>query len=59
MQHKTNHIEKFDHHIIMLMLTTELIPCSYLSLQIGGTYARPVIIPPEVAIGALGKIQVK
>jgi hypothetical protein len=41
------------------MLTTELIPCSYLSSQIGGTYARPVIIPPEVAIGALGKIQVK
>ncbi|KAK3089276.1 hypothetical protein FSP39_002271 [Pinctada imbricata] len=25
---------------------------------IGGTYARPVILPPEVAIGALGKIQV-
>ena len=27
-------------------------------LQIGGTYARPVILPPEVAIGAIGKIQV-
>lgn len=27
-------------------------------LQIGGTYAKPVILPPEVAIGALGKIQV-
>lgn len=26
--------------------------------QIGGTYAKPVILPPEVAIGALGKIQV-
>ncbi|PVD23796.1 hypothetical protein C0Q70_17070 [Pomacea canaliculata] len=25
---------------------------------IGGTYARPVIMPPEVAIGALGKIQI-
>ncbi|XP_061486532.1 lipoamide acyltransferase component of branched-chain alpha-keto acid dehydrogenase complex, mitochondrial isoform X2 [Rhineura floridana] len=25
---------------------------------IGGTYAKPVILPPEVAIGALGKIQV-
>ncbi|KAL4236857.1 hypothetical protein ACF0H5_005242 [Mactra antiquata] len=25
--------------------------------SIGGTYARPVILPPEVAIGALGKIQ--
>nr|XP_028588505.1 lipoamide acyltransferase component of branched-chain alpha-keto acid dehydrogenase complex, mitochondrial isoform X1 [Podarcis muralis] len=24
---------------------------------IGGTYAKPVILPPEVAIGALGKIQ--
>ncbi|XP_076440666.1 lipoamide acyltransferase component of branched-chain alpha-keto acid dehydrogenase complex, mitochondrial-like [Babylonia areolata] len=26
--------------------------------SIGGTYARPVIMPPEVFIGALGKIQV-
>ncbi|XP_061680098.1 lipoamide acyltransferase component of branched-chain alpha-keto acid dehydrogenase complex, mitochondrial isoform X2 [Syngnathoides biaculeatus] len=26
--------------------------------SIGGTYAKPVIRPPEVAIGALGKIQV-
>lgn len=26
--------------------------------QIGGTYAKPVILPPEVAIGAIGKIQV-
>ena len=25
---------------------------------IGGTYMKPVILPPEVAIGALGKIQV-
>ncbi|KAM3668599.1 lipoamide acyltransferase component of branched-chain alpha-keto acid dehydrogenase complex, mitochondrial isoform 2-T2 [Ammospiza maritima maritima] len=25
---------------------------------IGGTYAKPVILPPEVAIGAFGKIQV-
>ncbi|XP_062991794.1 lipoamide acyltransferase component of branched-chain alpha-keto acid dehydrogenase complex, mitochondrial isoform X1 [Elgaria multicarinata webbii] len=25
---------------------------------IGGTYAKPVILPPEVAIGALGKIQI-
>jgi len=25
--------------------------------SIGGTYAKPVIAPPEVAIGALGKIQ--
>ncbi|KAF0852348.1 mitochondrial branched-chain amino acid degradation dihydrolipoamide branched-chain transacylase E2 subunit [Andalucia godoyi] len=24
---------------------------------IGGTYARPVIVPPEVGIGAIGKIQ--
>merc|ERR1711931_234521 len=24
---------------------------------IGGTYAKPVILPPQVAIGALGKIQ--
>ncbi|PWA26974.1 hypothetical protein CCH79_00020790, partial [Gambusia affinis] len=28
------------------------------SVPIGGTYAKPVILPPEVAIGALGKIQV-
>ncbi|XP_051979642.1 lipoamide acyltransferase component of branched-chain alpha-keto acid dehydrogenase complex, mitochondrial [Xyrauchen texanus] len=26
--------------------------------SIGGTYAKPVILPPEVAIGAFGKIQV-
>ncbi|XP_049910109.1 lipoamide acyltransferase component of branched-chain alpha-keto acid dehydrogenase complex, mitochondrial isoform X2 [Epinephelus moara] len=26
--------------------------------SIGGTYAKPVILPPEVAIGALGTIQV-
>ncbi|KAK3860997.1 hypothetical protein Pcinc_032992 [Petrolisthes cinctipes] len=26
--------------------------------SIGGTYAKPVILPPEVAIGAIGKIQV-
>ncbi|XP_012697383.2 lipoamide acyltransferase component of branched-chain alpha-keto acid dehydrogenase complex, mitochondrial [Clupea harengus] len=25
--------------------------------SIGGTYAKPVILPPEVAIGALGKVQ--
>ncbi|XP_053549708.1 LOW QUALITY PROTEIN: lipoamide acyltransferase component of branched-chain alpha-keto acid dehydrogenase complex, mitochondrial [Bombina bombina] len=25
--------------------------------SIGGTYAKPVILPPEVAIGALGKLQ--
>ena len=28
------------------------------SQQIGGTYADPVILPPQVAIGALGKAQV-
>ena len=27
-------------------------------LQVGGTYARPMLLPPEVAIGAFGKIQV-
>jgi len=26
--------------------------------QIGGTYARPMLLPPEVAIGAFGKIHV-
>ena len=31
----------------------------YLYLQqIGGTYAHPVMAPPAVAIGAVGKIQV-
>lgn len=25
--------------------------------SIGGTYAKPLILPPEVAIGAIGKIQ--
>merc|ERR1719273_3084231 len=25
--------------------------------SIGGTYAKPVILPPQVAIGALGKVQ--
>jgi hypothetical protein len=29
-----------------------------LFFKIGGTYAKPVILPPEVAIGALGTIQV-
>ena len=28
------------------------------SFQIGGTYAKPIIMPNEVAIGALGKLQV-
>jgi len=26
--------------------------------QIGGTYTKPVLLPTEVVIGALGKIQV-
>merc|ERR1711973_218206 len=26
--------------------------------SIGGTYASPVILPPEVAIGAIGKLRV-
>ncbi|XP_008293659.1 lipoamide acyltransferase component of branched-chain alpha-keto acid dehydrogenase complex, mitochondrial [Stegastes partitus] len=26
--------------------------------SIGGTYAKPVILPPEVAIGAIGKVQI-
>lgn len=30
-----------------------------LCFQIGGTYAKPVILPPSVAIGAIGKIQVR
>ena len=29
----------------------------YFFSSIGGTYAKPVIMPPQVAIGALGKIQ--
>ncbi|XP_032660832.1 lipoamide acyltransferase component of branched-chain alpha-keto acid dehydrogenase complex, mitochondrial isoform X2 [Chelonoidis abingdonii] len=32
--------------------------CQNITYKIGGTYAKPVILPPEVAIGALGKIQV-
>ena len=34
------------------------LPNHFPSLQIGGTYLKPVILPPEVAIGAVGKIQV-
>ena len=34
------------------------ISCGNCVFQIGGTYARPVILPPMVAIGAIGKIQV-
>jgi hypothetical protein len=26
--------------------------------QIGGTYTKPLILPSQVAIGAIGKIQV-
>ncbi|KAM9280293.1 lipoamide acyltransferase component of branched-chain alpha-keto acid dehydrogenase complex, mitochondrial isoform 3-T4 [Cariama cristata] len=32
--------------------------CQNVTYKIGGTYTKPVILPPEVAIGALGKIQV-
>ncbi len=34
--------------------------CQYylLLLQIGGTYTRPMLLPPQVAIGAFGKIHV-
>ena len=28
------------------------------SFQIGGTYNRPMLLPPEVVIGAFGKVQV-
>lgn len=28
-----------------------------LTLQIGGTYTKPVIMPPQVAIGAIGRVQ--
>ena len=28
------------------------------SPQIGGTYAKPMLLPPEVAIGAFGRVQV-
>ncbi len=27
--------------------------------QVGGTYAKPMVLPPEVAIGAFGKVQVR
>lgn len=27
--------------------------------QVGGTYLKPLLLPPEVAIGGLGKIQVR
>jgi 2-oxoisovalerate dehydrogenase E2 component (dihydrolipoyl transacylase) len=30
----------------------------FICLKIGGTYMKPVVVPPEVAIGALGKIDV-
>ncbi|XP_070223704.1 lipoamide acyltransferase component of branched-chain alpha-keto acid dehydrogenase complex, mitochondrial isoform X2 [Bos indicus] len=31
--------------------------CQNITYKIGGTYAKPVILPPEVAIGALGTIK--
>ena len=30
-----------------------------LFFQVGGTYARPMLLPPEVAIGAFGRVQVR
>ena len=33
--------------------------CVIFFLQIGGTYTKPMLLPPEVAIGGLGKLQVK
>ena len=29
-----------------------------LFIKIGGTYTKPLLLPPEVAIGGFGKIQV-
>ena len=35
-----------------------LIFFEFVMFQIGGTYAKPVIMSPQVAIGAIGRIQV-
>lgn len=29
----------------------------YYLLQVGGTYTKPVILPPQIVIGAFGKVQ--
>lgn len=35
-----------------------LIACFVCIIKIGGTYTKPLLLPPEVAIGGFGRIQV-
>lgn len=35
----------------------ELFLLTFKKLQVGGTYTKPVILPPQIVIGAVGKIQ--
>ena len=43
-------------HVLLFLFT--FLSVFGVLLQIGGTYAKPVLMPPQVAIGAIGRIQV-
>ena len=43
---------------VMITTARHFILFYFFFSQLGGTYAKAVIMPPEVAIGAIGRIQV-
>ena len=47
-----------EYAISLYVLIIAFIQIIIVVFQIGGTYAKPVLMPPQVAIGAIGKIQV-